>query len=407
MWFLPDGTQFAEYADGVLIVRNRADGRELWRGALPVQYRPSHFPLGLHPIAIDPKGRLAMSGVEEFPSPRGLRAPPPTPVIVVSPGDSAKDAAVFELDQSVGALEFSPGGRFLAISGGRYDWRQVKEPDTRRVLTIWDAVYKRRVGTFPLPDVGYVIAARFSPDGRSLALAHQPLGVVVVETATWQVRASFPAITRELGGWHRPTCDWDALAWSPDSRTLAVAAPDGGLSVWDITKPSRPVEIDGPVLERAWTDLASDAKAGYAATRTFLAAGDRGVVFLKAKIAAAPAPDAKHLAALVTDLGSDDFRTREDATRELNKLGRCAGPALRAALRTTKSPEAADRMKDLVRALDHTKLAPDDCRVVRAVEATEWIGTPEALKLLERWATGAEGAFLTTEARGSFDRRKR
>ena len=41
------------------------------------------------------------------------------------------------------------------------------------------------------------------------------------------------------------------------------------------------------------------------------------------------------------------------------------------------------------------------------VEAVEWIGTPDAVKLLEAWAGGAADARLTDEAKAALARLKR
>ena len=43
----------------------------------------------------------------------------------------------------------------------------------------------------------------------------------------------------------------------------------------------------------------------------------------------------------------------------------------------------------------------------RAVEAAEWAGTADAVKLLEAWAAGADGARLTTEAKAALARLKK
>jgi hypothetical protein len=53
------------------------------------------------------------------------------------------------------------------------------------------------------------------------------------------------------------------------------------------------------------------------------------------------------------------------------------------------------------------KPTADEVRAVRAVEAAEWAGTADAVKLLEAWAGGAEGARLTAEARAALARLKR
>ncbi|WP_232069573.1 hypothetical protein [Gemmata massiliana] len=207
--------------------------------------------------------------------------------------------------------------------------------------------------------------------------------------------------------WSAPR-DWDALTWSPDCRLLAIAGPDGGLSVWDVTKLGEPVATDGPALEKAWVTLASnDARIGFVALRTILTSEDTGVALLKSKLAAVPAVDAKRLAALLTDLTSEDFPTREAAMTELKKLGRLAAPVMRVYMKAPKSPEGAQRVGELLRLVDGAILGPDDRRVVRTVEAVVWIGTPEAEKLLKVWAGGADGALLTTKARAALERRKK
>jgi hypothetical protein len=47
---------------------------------------------------------------------------------------------------------------------------------------------------------------------------------------------------------------------------------------------------------------------------------------------------------------------------------------------------------------------PERVQALRAVEVLEWIGTPEARKVLEALATGAPAARLTREARASLGR---
>ncbi|MFO0826034.1 MAG: hypothetical protein U0792_23425 [Gemmataceae bacterium] len=59
---------------------------------------------------------------------------------------------------------------------------------------------------------------------------------------------------------------------------------------------------------------------------------------------------------LITDLGSDDYRTREKAGRDLAVLGERALPAMKAALLATDSPEVQRRLSVLVRKMDMDRL---------------------------------------------------
>jgi hypothetical protein len=113
-----------------------------------------------------------------------------------------------------------------------------------------------------------------------------------------------------------------------------------------------------------------------------------------------PAADAARLKALVARLGSDEFRTREEATGELRRLGEVAAPALREALRRRPSPEVRRRAERLL-----ARVAADDRRTsARALEVLEQAGTPEARRLLEALANGEPEARQTREAKAALRR---
>ncbi|HEY1190739.1 MAG TPA: HEAT repeat domain-containing protein [Gemmata sp.] len=59
---------------------------------------------------------------------------------------------------------------------------------------------------------------------------------------------------------------------------------------------------------------------------------------------------------LIKDLGSDDWRTREQAGRDLAQKGEKALPFMRRALNSTDNPEVQRRLSVLVRKLDHDRL---------------------------------------------------
>ena len=64
-------------------------------------------------------------------------------------------------------------------------------------------------------------------------------------------------------------------------------------------------------------------------------------------------------------------------------------------------PEVRDRAARLV-----AKFPVIDPMSTRAVEAAEWIGTPDAVALLRQWGDGPEGAQLTREAKAALARLK-
>ena len=100
------------------------------------------------------------------------------------------------------------------------------------------------------------------------------------------------------------------------------------------------------------------------------------------------------------DLDSDRYVTRERATRELEKLGELAEPALRSALNRQPSLETRQRLESLLQKLDPIR-DPESLRSLRAIEVLEHIGSAEAQTLLQQLARGAPEARLTQEAKAS------
>jgi hypothetical protein len=255
---------------------------------------------------------------------------------------------------------------------------------------VFDTATSRLIGPFGLgPDAPGAID--FSPDGRMLSLCDGPSAVRLIESASWGTRG----LLRDCLG---------PGAWSPDSRTLATLTPDGRLLVWDTARlvPQAPLEPDA--LERAWADLASDARPGFAAVHALCAAADQAIPFLARKLP--PVADASpgRIKGLIAVLGSEKFAEREAATAALEALGRVAEPAIRDAVKQPDSAEASSRLIDILRKLTYAVPTAEELRAIRAVEAVERIGTAEAVRLLEAWASGAAGVRLTEEAKAALGR---
>jgi hypothetical protein len=70
----------------------------------------------------------------------------------------------------------------------------------------------------------------------------------------------------------------------------------------------------------------------------------------------AETPPDPALKQMLDDLGSDDWRTREKAGRDLEALGQKALPHMRKALLTTDNPEVQRRLEVLVRKMDRARL---------------------------------------------------
>ena len=123
---------------------------------------------------------------------------------------------------------------------------------------------------------------------------------------------------------------------------------------------------------------------------------------------ATPVASAETIRRLVAKLDHDKFARREEAGRELARLGPQAGPALRRALADAKtSRDARSRIEALLKALDQWLVTDrETLRGLRAVWVLERIGSPEARAILKRLAGGAPEARLTKAAKSALGRLK-
>jgi hypothetical protein len=179
--------------------------------------------------------------------------------------------------------------------------------------------------------------------------------------------------------------------------------------VWDVTgllgKGRLPLKALGrQALERLWEDMAGEdgVRAHDAVWR--LAAAPDAVTFLGEHLRPAAALDPRRIARLVADLDSDQFKSREEASLELERLGERAEPLLRQALENKPSAEVRRRVEVLLEKLAMPERAAEQVRLLRGVQALEYSGTPEARKLLQALAQGAPEARLTREAKAALDR---
>jgi RNA polymerase sigma factor (sigma-70 family) len=284
--------------------------------------------------------------------------------------------------RSLSAFTFSPDGKYLAAA---FHF----EP---RVVVIWETATGRKVAECRGGDEQTTfMALAFSPDGKTLAAGDDRSGTVRLwEVVTGGERHTFRGHVSCVR----------ALAFSPDGRRLASGGEDTLGMVWDLGEPKTP-KREGDSL---WNDLASaDAAVAYRASRALIGQGADGVGLLEKHLKPVVAVPAKQLTDLIADLNSEQFAVRQKATQTLEELADAAELALRKALESDSPLEVRRRVEGLLSKLVLTR-SPGRMRLFRAVETLEFLGTPEARRLLERLAGGAPGALLTREARASLAR---
>lgn len=408
-------TLFTAGNDQPLLAWDVATGKELWRTDV---HQESTGRLGLAP-----DGRtLAWAGkpdsillidvatgkaLRELPapktSPRGLCFAPDGAALLAWDDDKRlvhwdvktgqrQDKPLEGLPDYPFAVRFSPDRDLVAFGGQQGDVILVQVATGREI---------HRVAKAPVASRGQdgVFCTIFSPDGRTLAWAGAIDGLVhLTEAATGKER-------RRLAG-HRAGVR--ALAFSADGRILVSGAEDTTSLVWGLTGPvawgtEQPGSLNDASLTACWEDLRGDDTAkAYVAVRRLIADPARAVPYLAQRLRPAVPPDEKRVARLVADIDSDDFAARDGAVKELERTGDLVLPALRKALAGKSSLEMRRRIDQLVEKLE--TITSERLRAIRAIEALEYAGTPQARQLLAGLAEGAAGARKTMEARASLER---
>jgi len=368
--FAPDGRRLASAGrDQTVRLRDPATGREVSR--LRGHPRPVYC------VAFSPDGRLLASGGKD----RTVR--------LWDPDTGTEIRRLQGHYNRVNALAFSADGKMLASAS------------QDSTIRLWEPASGKAIGQ--LGDYyGEVKALVLSADGRTVAGACRDRSIHVWEVFTGKERGQFQVGDQDVL----------ALALSPDGRLLASAGTDRTARLWDLTGLRREgqaakVRATPRQLEVLWTDLASpDAARAYRAVWRLSAVPAAAVPFLETQLRLEMATPGR-IAGLIADLDDHRFATRDRATRELEALGKVAEPALRRALEGHPSAEARQRLRQLLGRLGDADLAPAWVRVVRAVEALERIGSPEARKVLQGVAAEKRAGEPAREARASLERLRR
>jgi WD40 repeat protein len=299
-------------------------------------------------------------------------------------------------------LSFSGDGRLVAAAGfgkPKDDSADDNEVDGVRLMEVATGKEVVRFQT------GNVNTLDLSPDAQLLATADkEAIRFWDVATGKELVKRPWPDPYPNVAAWGPANC----LRFLPNGKGLIAGMHDGLILVWEIPPEARPAptrakDLGTKELEGLWADLADEPRKAYPAIHAFCQSPTQAGLSLKDQLKPAEEVDPKIIQPLMADLDSNDFTTRERATKDLAKLGEPIKPALRKALETKPSEEVRRRVKEL---LDLPRAVPsgETLRTLRAIQVLERIGTKDACAVLKKLSTGAEGARETREAKEALER---
>jgi RNA polymerase sigma factor (sigma-70 family) len=347
-----------------------------------------------------PLGRLAGSGVTFGPGGRVIvlretfyQAEYLTPSLVLR--DVSRGRELVKLSgigrHDVLCFAFSPDSAVVAAvtsenvtRGPSSNWENYK-------VRLWETASGEELLVIPVKTtLGGALA--FSPNGRLIAAADS-------DTIHLWDAATGEGVLRFQGHESRV----HSLCFAPDGATLASGLADSTVLIWDLASHKlapRPAAVRD--VDQLWADLAGPGPKAQRAVWSLAAMPQKSVGMLRERLRPAPQEQADRIRRWIADLDSGEFDVRQRAVRELERAAADAEPALLRALAAGPSPEARKRIEALLE-MPRTIRSPDALRQFRAIRVLESIASPEARRLLQTLAGGAD-APMTWEARAALER---
>ena len=325
-------------------------------------------------------------------------------------------------------------GPAMAIAPGG-DWVLVKKWPYRQM----EVVLQATDGNEPLASLGSEYRTtkwRFSPDAQWVACG-RPEGIEIIELPTarrvtdlrgvsnaWSLAFGPGGRFLAAGGSNGRVGIWDlatgkqvanaighigavlAVNFSPDGRQLVSCGADATVALWQVPRAEPLPRLDKDGLATAWKQLLGSPGAAHEATMRLLASGDAASAWIADELPPARKPEAERVAALIEQLGDDDFKLRQAAQAELARMGKAIEESIIEAHASTPRGEKRNRLVALLESIQRGRVVVEGTllRDRRAVRVLELLATDRARKVLQNQAAGVEGAPLTQDAKAALKR---
>jgi WD40 repeat protein len=306
------------------------------------------------------------------------------------------------------SIVYCRGGRMIAVAntpvGANQSTVRLVDTTTRKEYRtlVWPS--KNSGSGSPRISLG------ISPDGRFLAVGDGRNHVYAAQ-ADWTVTVWDLLVGRKIAclcGHQGPI---NGVAFSPDGQKLASTSDDGTALVWDLLRlPQDRVAqlrkgLNHAVVEGLWSALGKeDPQQFFPAMAEFALVKDRAIPLFRDRLITVTPDRRKEVIRLIADLDSNEFRTRETASRELEGRGLEVATELHQELAGNRSAETQRRLKELLESCEYGNLSPSVLRQERALTILEWIGSPDAREVLRILGQGDPKAQLTILAGAALRR---